>query len=122
MRYVSGGNAMAAYSFTYNTDQINHLAGITNTFGTSENYTVSISANHGLFSPFTNTTACGSTNTNCGYAGFLDSVTRTGVNLTTPVRVRRRTLYTIYASDDVIEKADSGKNERARKLLRPAEG
>ena len=72
-----------AYNFTYNSDQINHLTSITNTFGTSENYAFSVSGSQGLFSPFTNTTACGSTNSNCGYAVYLSSVTRTGVNLTT---------------------------------------
>ena len=71
------------YSFTYNSDQINHLASITNTFGTSENYTFTVSNNQGLYSPFPGTSACGSTNTNCGYVGFLSSITRSGVNLTT---------------------------------------
>jgi len=73
------------YQFTYSAsaDTINHLTGITNKIGTSENFTFTMNIGQQLNSPFAGTTACGSTNTNCGTVGYLASVTRTGVNLTT---------------------------------------
>ena len=76
------GHHATRYNFTFNADQINHLTGITNDFGTSENYSFTF-VTRGLNSPFPGATACGSTNSNCGSVGFLNSLTRTGVNLTT---------------------------------------
>ena len=76
------GHYSTGYSFSFNSDQINHLTGIANDFGTSENYSFTF-VTGSLNAPFPGATACGSTNSNCGSVGFLKSLTRTGVNLTT---------------------------------------
>ena len=67
-----GGND---YTFTYNNDPIPHLTGISNTIGTSENYTFSYSENQPLNSPFSPPTGYGNWT-------FLSSV-KNGVPLTT---------------------------------------
>ena len=46
------GNGNADYTFTYNTNSIPHLTGITNTIGTAEKYSFTYSATYGLTSPF----------------------------------------------------------------------
>jgi hypothetical protein len=46
------GNGSRDYAFTYNSDPIPHLTGITNYIGTSENYTFAYNENYALTSPF----------------------------------------------------------------------
>lgn len=64
------------YSFTYNTDAIPHLTGITNNINTGESYTLNYSASQALYEPFNGTQQFGS-------AVWLNSLTQNGVNLTT---------------------------------------
>ena len=52
------GNGAHDYSFTYNSDSIPHLTGITNTIGTAENYTFHY-ATGALTAPFTPATSYG---------------------------------------------------------------
>ena len=68
------GNGSSDYTFTYNTDSIPHLTGITNSIGTPENYSFSY-ASSGLISPFDHTTSFGTFT-------FLQTATSTGVPLT----------------------------------------
>jgi RHS repeat-associated protein len=71
------GNGTTDYSFTYNTDPIPHLTGITNSIGTPENYTLSYSQ-AALIQPFAS-----AANNNFGTFKFLQSVEVNGPNLTT---------------------------------------
>ncbi len=48
------GNGTRDYAFTYNTDAIPHLTGITNYIGTSENYSFSYTEGYSLKDPFAN--------------------------------------------------------------------
>ena len=70
------GYGLGDYTFSYNTDAIPHLTGITNTIGTSENYSFAYTENYSLNSPF-------SGNPNYGTVALLQSSTVTGVPLTT---------------------------------------
>jgi len=63
------------YTFTYNTDAIPHLAGITNTIQTAEHYTFAYTENYSLNSPFNQQ--------NVGTVALLQSSTVTGLPLTT---------------------------------------
>jgi RHS repeat-associated protein len=67
------------YAFTYNTDSIPHLTGISNLIQTSENYTFTYTANVPLYSPYPPFNAAAGYN----YWSFLQNVTTNGVNLTT---------------------------------------
>ena len=69
------GNGSPDYSFSYNSDTIPHLTGITNTIQTAENYTLSYNENQPLNSPFTPSTGYGNWT-------FLSTVAN-GVPLTT---------------------------------------
>ena len=64
-----------AFKFTYNTDPIPHLTSIVNGFGTAENYAFAY-ASGPLISPFDGTTSFGNPD-------FLQSVTVTGIGVTT---------------------------------------
>jgi RHS repeat-associated protein len=62
------------YSFTYNSDVIPHLTGITNNIATGEAYTLSYTGNTALFDPF-NSSASGS-------SVLLQALTINGLNIT----------------------------------------
>jgi len=66
----------ATYSFTYNTDAIPHLTGITNNINTAESYTLNYTAAQALFEPFGNAQQFGT-------SVRLASLVQNGVNLTT---------------------------------------
>ena len=72
------GAGRTDYTFTYNTDTIPHLTGITNSINTSENYTLAYTASSALIQPFASTS-----NNNFGTFKFLQSLTVNGPNLTT---------------------------------------
>jgi hypothetical protein len=69
------GNGSHDYTFTYNTDAIPHLTGITNNIGTSENYSFSYTESYTLKDPFAGT--------NFGTVALLESSEVTGIPLTT---------------------------------------
>jgi len=69
------GNGATDYTFTYNTDAIPHLTGITNSIGTSENYSFSYTGSSNLISPFNGQSF--------GSFQFMQTATATGVPLTT---------------------------------------
>jgi len=69
------GKGVTNYSFTYNTDLIPHLTGITNSIGTPENYSFCYSPSSSLISPFNSQ--------NFATVRFLQSATVTGPNLIT---------------------------------------
>jgi RHS repeat-associated protein len=69
------GNGNADYTFTYNTDSIPHLTGITNTIHTAEKYSFAYLSNYSLKSPFGGSSY--------GTMTVLESSKATGVNMTT---------------------------------------
>ncbi len=69
------GNGTHDYTFTYNTDPIPHLTGITNTIGTAENYSFAYTENYSLDSPFNGQSF--------STVALLASSTVTGIPLTT---------------------------------------
>ncbi|MBI4910107.1 MAG: hypothetical protein HY820_41200 [Acidobacteria bacterium] len=71
---VRVGSGAATFTFTYNTDAIPHLTGITNSINTAENYTFAYSTAAGLWSPF-------SGGSQFGTAQMLQTVTQTGTSL-----------------------------------------
>ncbi|MGA2882186.1 MAG: hypothetical protein ABSG13_24810 [Bryobacteraceae bacterium] len=70
------GNGAADYTFTYNSDAIPHLTGITNNIGTAENYSFAYTENYSLDSPF-------NSSQNFGTVALLEASTVTGIPLTT---------------------------------------
>ena len=69
------GKGTTDYTFTYNRDAIPHLTGITNSIGTSENYSFTYLSNYTLTSPFNGQSY--------GTVTLLQSSERTGIPATT---------------------------------------
>jgi YD repeat-containing protein len=73
IRDVRTAGASPVYTFTYNSDSTPRLMGISNSIGTSENYSFSYTVSQTLYAPFAPQTAFGA-------AKMLQTATRTGLN------------------------------------------